>query len=311
MEDPDVLWAQDLADLGRAESVRFQLKDERGRGLDCLKLVPSGRAYLGLHHTLQNGAFELCLVESNDLVSFRPVATLDRHAHQGTLRACGDGWLAAWEKDGPNGNWTRVVYYPSDAALRSGMPAKQIDLPRTLSPAAEGTPHFRSVPRDPLTGTIEIGFHYYRNADVDRQAYGTLTAFQDWRPRIAPEVDASLESFFGGNIGDRDEVRIEGRDFLFLETQLRKNDWTSWRVHLRVDRGDFRAIPFRTPGWSTSFANPSATMLNLPGGRPGLALSLFLPSQGNAPREAGQMLALYDLARLRLGPAGPTDRRAP
>lgn len=299
MEDAAAVWARDLADLSRAERVLYQLKDDRGRGLDCLKLVPSGRSYLGIHHTLRDGAFDLCLVESTDLAIFRHVATLDRNAHQGTLRACGDGWLGAWEKDGPKGNWIRVAYYASEAALRAGLPSKQIDLPRTLSPAAEGTPHFRSVPRDPLTGTIEIGFHYYRNADVDRQAFGTLTGLQDWRPRPSPEMDSALEAYFGGNIGDRDEVRIGGRDLLFLEAQVRKSDWTSWRVLLRADRGELHPVRFRTPGWSTSFANPSATLLTLPDGRPALALSLFLPSQGNAPRESGQMLAVYDMARLR------------
>ena len=55
------------------------------------------------------------------------------------------------------------------------------DIPQTLSPCAEGTPNIFSV----TDNVIDIGFHFYDNCIVDRQARGTLTDFNVWQ--AAPE----------------------------------------------------------------------------------------------------------------------------
>jgi hypothetical protein len=299
MDDALETIAKWLADLDKAQYVAYQIKDDRGHGLDCLKVVQTGPAsYLGIHHSLQKGAFDLNLVESADLKTWKHVRVLDHHGHQGTLRPCGQGWLAAWEKDGPNtGNWIRVAYFPTLVALRAGKAERTINLPPSLSKAAEGTPHFRKVPPDPLTGTIELGFHCYRNADVDRQAIGTLKNFKDWKASELKETNQALEPTYRGNIGDRDQFQLDLVHYTLLEAQLTKNDWASWRILLRSVKGPFRQVAFRTPGKSTSFANPSTTRLRLPTGEDVLVLSMFLPSQGNAPKEAGQMIAIYPVPR--------------
>ena len=41
---------------------------------------------------------------------------------------------------------------------------------------------------------IELGLHYHRDCQVDRQARGTLTGFRAWTAATYPELDASWPS---------------------------------------------------------------------------------------------------------------------
>ena len=57
---------------------------------------------------------------------------------------------------------------------------------------------------------------------------------------------------------------------------------------VRTGKADQLAIT--TDGGSTAFANPAITFLRLPDGRSGFVATLFLPSEGAAPGESGQLI---------------------
>ena len=69
-------------------------------------------------------------------------------------------------------------------------------------------------------------------------------------------------------------------------------------------------------GGSTAFANPTATMLRDPVGRDALLVTLFLPTEGAAPGEAGSLLYLGPVGQAAQPPArarwsAPHGRPAP
>jgi hypothetical protein len=182
----------------------------------------------------------------------------------------------------------------------AGRPAREFLAPRTLSACNEGTPSIRQLrlDADVDASRIELGLHYHRDCQVDRQARGNLTDFRAWTTAIEPELDAAVERAaaaageqIGGNIGDRDHLRYRGRDYDLLEAQSRRDDFASWRVYL-YDRaaGIAQRLSIVTHGGSRAFANPTATMLRDPAGRQAVMATLFVPMEGAAPGEAGSLL---------------------
>ena len=277
---------------------RYQAVDDRGVGLDCLKVLQAGKAaYLGVHHALVNGVFELRLVESSDLLRWKHVRILESHAHQGTLYSSDGKWLVAWEKDGPNGNWIRIQGFDSAGDLRAGNAKITVNLPREHSKFAEGTPSILHAKLDGPWSESEIAirFHYWREGDVDRQAEGVLKGFKAWKSIKRTKVNSELEPKYQGNIGDRDHLTIGGSRVELLEAQKTKNDWASWRVLIGSDSKNYRELAIRTDKGATSFANPSVTRLVLPNGKNGVFVSYFLPSQGNHPGESGQLIFYREL----------------
>jgi hypothetical protein len=134
---------------------------------------------------------------------------------------------------------------------------------------------------------IELGLHYHRDCQVDRQARGNLTGFRAWTTAIDPELGAAVERAaaaageqIGGNIGDRDHLRYRGRDYDLVEAQSRRGDFASWRVCL-YDRaaGTAQRLSIVTHGGSRAFANPTATMLRDPAGRQAVMATLFVPME--------------------------------
>jgi len=110
-----------------------------------------------------------------------------------------------------------------------------------------------------------------------------------------PAIDAALEAHgVRGNIGDRDPITFDGRNYLIQEGQLAVGDWTAWRLFLldEASAGGTMAwpIPVQTHAGSRSFANPAVTRLRDPAGRWCYAVTLFLPSQGNARSEIGTLI---------------------
>jgi hypothetical protein len=186
--------------------------------------------------------------------------------------------------------------------LLAGRPTREFLAPRTLSACNEGTPSIRRVGLDggPDGSRIELGFHYHRACQVDRQARGTLTGFRTWTTATDPELDAAVERAaaaagerIGGNIGDRDHLRHLGRDYDLIEAQGRRGDFATWRVYLH-DRtaGTTERLEIVTHKGSTAFANPTATPLRDPAGREAIMVTMFLPLEGAAPGEAGSLLYL-------------------
>jgi hypothetical protein len=302
-----------------ATAFRYGARDDRGISLDTLKIVRSSQGgYLGVYHAQQQGVFTVMLARSADLLSWVHVADLDVHASQPTIATTSDGgYLLADEKDsgcsgtGPGGNCLGFRHYASTAALLAGVADRSFQAPRSLSRCAEGTPNILSARMRPdvVHSTIRIGFHFFRNCDVDRQAEGVLRGFSSWSARVDRRSNGVLEAFRpGGNIGDRDYARLPAGLFSIHEVQFRLHDFGSWRVFL-YDHTARRArrLKIHTRAGSTAFANPTFAVLRGPSGRPVLLVTLFLPSEGAARTEGGELVYYRELrgrAARRLVPKG-------
>jgi hypothetical protein len=297
-----------IEDVTHATGYRYGARDNEGTSLDTLKVIKSPRGgYLGVYHALRQGVFVVKLARSTDLLTWVRVADLDVHASQPTLAATpGGGFVLADEKDsgctgtGPGGNCLGFRHYASLSALFGGAADRIFQAPRSLSRCAEGTPSIYSVRMGRNIGrsTIRVGFHYFRDCQVDRQAGGVLRNFASWSARVDGRANNLLEAFKpGGNIGDRDYARLpSGGAFSIHEVQFRRHDFGSWRVFL-YDQRARRAQQLRitTHGGSTAFANPTFTVLRSPRGRPALLVTLFLPSEGAARTEGGELVYYREL----------------
>jgi hypothetical protein len=284
-----------IEDVTGADGRRYGAEDSAGRSMDAAEIIQdSPGGYLAVYHSMMSdGRYHSFVATSTDLMNWTFAHDLGTGASQPAItRISTGGYVIAWEQD--PGNHIAVRYYPDRSHLLSGSATKSYDTPRTLSSCAEGTPNIYSVTLEPDIdhAVIDIGGHYYANCDVDRQQRGTLTDFSSWSTSEQPNVDNALLHWgVRGNIGDRDTVAFGGYQFGVIEGQYTKNDFGSWRTFVYdYATGNADTTTIRTNGGSTAFANPSVTALEAPDGKPALLISLFLPSEGAAAGEAGQLL---------------------
>ena len=287
-----------LSDVTKATAHRYAARDDRGRTLDCLKIFELAPGdYLGIYHTMEKRVFRLHAAQSTNLLDWYHRVELDAHASQGALwREKAGGFYLAYEHDVPKAVNIRLRHYADLPALLNGRFDREVDLPRTLAPTAEGTPSFERVEEgnSPDQSRIDLRIHYYREMQVDRAARGTLVGFTNWSATVEPAINAALGAKgVQGNIGDRDHVEFQGRPWLIQEGQLIRNEWSSWRLFLLDPPASLcRELHIHTHRGSTSFANPSVTRLRDPQGRWVYAVTLFLPTQGNARGEVGSLIYL-------------------
>ena len=311
--------ARHLESVEEAESCIYGLKDSDGRGMDCLKLFQAlddntGVCY-GVYHKRSRGVFAIHLAQSTDLKHWKHIGKLDEHASQATVWPCENGgFLLAYEKDAPNSCWIRLRYYDDLKSLSMGMHAREYDVSRTLAPTAEGTPSFDSVElgKNGLDSSrIRLRFHYYKNAQVDQLARGTLTDFDSWKSEASDDLNADLiRRGWQGNLGDRDLFEWENKNYYLQETQRTSGDWSSWRLCLCDDVGKvISPLAIRTLQGASAFANPTATWITDSENNRKLVVTLFLLSEGNPSSEVGTMLYVINPSgtlRKTGNPLGPT-----
>ena len=114
-----------------------------------------------------------------------------------------------------SGGRVRLRHYPTLTALLAGSHDREATPARTLSACNEGTPTIYSASLTPDIDhcVIDVGFHYQRDCDLDRQARGRLTNFTGWTAVADTALDAAITAAaaaqgqqVNGNIGDRDVV---------------------------------------------------------------------------------------------------------
>ncbi|AZM52265.1 hypothetical protein DMA15_06380 [Streptomyces sp. WAC 01529] len=281
-------------DVTAADGHRYGARDHTGRTMDAAQIeqAPDGR-YLAVYHTLlADGRFHAAVATSTDLRHWQRRHDFGPGTHQASLAHDGrGGYVLAYEKDPRNHIGVRA--YRDLAALLAGRAHRAFDAPLTLSRCAEGTPGITSV----RGATIHLTGHYRANCDTDRQLRATLTGFRHWHAEPDPRLDHAVRAWgTGGNIGDRAPVDLGGERVVLVEGQGRRSDFGSWGTYA-YDPASGRAdsLDIRTHGGSRAFANPSATLLTDPRGRPALLVSLFVPREGSAPGEAGQLLYWHRL----------------
>jgi hypothetical protein len=292
------LLAGKLEQVPEGKLSKFGLHDNEGRSMDCLEVFqPGGKGDIyGVYHTLREQVFSVHLARSKDLKTWTYLATLDSHASQAAIHETDKGaFLLALEKDAPNSCWIRLVHYQDLAHLIAGRSGRQIDLPRTLAPTAEGTPSFESVeiPDGDLSkSTIKL-HHYYENARVDQLAAGTLTGFETWKSAPSPRLNQAFKKLGAlGNLGDRDGFEWQGKRYFVQEAQGKGGNWGTWGIYLCDHLGrPLKKLAFQTPRGATAFANPSVGRVRLPGAsKDVMVLIAFIHSRGTHPSEVGQFL---------------------
>ena len=272
----------------------YHARDSAGHGMDTAKIImdPAG-GYLAVSHTLEGTSFHVNLASSSDLIQWDFQADLGSDASQPYITALSDGgFLVAWEQT-PR-NHLRFNYYASRDDLFAAQASRTFDAPMTLSTCAEGTPSIYSVMLEPDIdhSTIDVGAHYFSNCTADRQQRGTLTNFNSWSTSPQTDIDAAI-LFWGvqGNIGDRDATFFQRRQFGLFEGQFARNNFATWRIFCYdYQTGQADLLGIRTDQGSTAFANPSVTRILAPSGEPAIVVTLFLPSQGAKPGEAGELI---------------------
>ena len=194
-----------LTNVPNATAHRYRAMDDQGRTLDCLKIIELAPGdYLGVYHTLRDREFQLHLGRSTNLLHWSHRAVLDQRASQGAIwRGPRGDFLLAYEVNVPKAVIIRLRHYANLEALLTARFDREMDLPRTLAPTAEGTPSFERVQLegDLATSRIDLRIHYYREMKVDRAARGTLLGFTNWTARSVPEIDEALYGWgVAGNI---------------------------------------------------------------------------------------------------------------
>ncbi|QEU95548.1 hypothetical protein [Streptomyces kanamyceticus] len=281
-------------DVPSSEGHRYDARDHTGRTMDAAQIQQAqDGSYLAVYHSLlADGRFHAAVATSTDLRHWQRRHDFGPGTHQASLAHDGrGGYVLAYEKD-PR-NHIAVRAYDDGAALLAGRAARAFDAPLTLSRCAEGTPAITAVRGE----TIQLTGHYRAGCDTDRQLRATLTGFRHWHAEPDRRLDRALRRWGnGGNIGDRAPLELGGQRVLLIEGQRRRGDFGSWSTYA-YDPSSGRAdrLDIRTHGGSRAFANPSATLLTDPRGQPALLVSLFVPDEGSAPGESGQLLYWHKL----------------
>ena len=294
-----VPYRQALEDVTHADGYRYTTRDHLGQSMDTLKIISGGsNGYLGVYHTDARGKFSVHVATSRNLISWRRRVTLARHASQPTIATRpGGGYLLAYEKDAGCKSGNNCLAFKRYASardlLRGNQQGRERTITRTFSKCAEGTPNFYNV----TATTFDLGFHYFQNCRVDRQARGTYSlATGGWKPQMLPAVDNQILAAGAspaGNIGDRDATVYApaGAQRGVYEGMIgpRSAGFGVWRC-FADEGGVVTELHPHTHRGSTACANPTVTAAKLPDGRPGLIVTYFIPVEGAGRNEAGTLV---------------------
>jgi hypothetical protein len=288
---------------------RFDAKDSFGYGMDTIKIIenPEG-GYFGLYHFRVGGNsseyFQVRLANSTDLLNWTFVRTIEFPASMPTItQAPNRAYIVAFEKHVFGATEERHVgfyYFPNLTSLLTNSSAYKFIAPLTLASRFEGTPNIYNVTIDNSVMNACVGFHYNDAQGLDNIAVGYLTIPLDnpknmtWSNTEAQtEYNRQLREDWKveGNIGDRDYGQIFGRNFTLQEVQYVKGNDSTWAIFLYDHlTGNFTKLNIKTPKGSTSFSNPTFTLLKSPDGSDSIVVTYFLHTGGAQPGEAGELI---------------------
>ena len=285
-----------ISNIAGAAGKSWQTRDNLGNGMDTVKIIANPAVtgqLLGIYHSYDSqGVGRVKLATSTNLLSWTFVVNLDgssgANATQPTILAVGTGFMAAWEKE-PN-NHVKLAYYPSWTALQTATPSNTMDLPRTLSTYAEGTPNIYSA----TATSADVGFHFYAGGVADKNARGTMTNWTTWTASAQPQIDQAVAAYnLGGNVaGDRDNITFDGSDFVLVEGGggPGSSNFSGWRVLVYdpVTQLADKLSP-NTGNGVYALANPTVSRVTFQG-QDTLVVTLFVPSQNNVPGTAGALI---------------------
>jgi hypothetical protein len=288
---------------------RYDAKDDQGVGLDTIKIIESPEGYLGIYHS--PGGYSVRLAKSTDLLHWTFIKIIEsdwpnRTSQPTLVRAPNEAYLVAFEKEEVDWSHLRFHYYSNLSALLNpdAPPDAIYDAPRfNISNVHEGTPNFYNVTIEDFNIGAYVGFHY-DNGTVDNIAVGRLTIPMDdpknttrwtWNAWSQTEYNEKLRENWNvkGNIGDPDYGRIFGRNFTLQEGNLkpRPTDYAEWRIFLYDHlTNTFHMLNITTHKGSTSFGNPTFTVLKSPNGKDAIVVTYLLFLEGAKLGEAGELI---------------------
>jgi len=273
-----------IENVTAASAKRYRATDNRGHVLDCIKVIANPYVhgqFIGVYHTMAgDGKIRVNLAVSTNLMDWTWVKELagsgtDNGAAMPTIKHSPDGgFVLAWEQNNFDPH-IKISYYSNWNDLELDHPSEMFSCPRTLSKCAEGTPNIYYA----CSNYVELGFHYFSNCDVDRQARGALNfRTRRWITTKETTLDkAVLALGYSANIGDRDGyIRFKGSDFGLIEGQKVKNDFSTFRcfIYDPVTK-NAELLNMHTDGNSTAFSNPTITRVNI-NGRSAIFVSMFI-----------------------------------
>lgn len=274
-------------------NAQYGLRDSAGNSMDTVKVISTNGspAYLAVYHSCTTNPCHVLAATSGDLRTWTYKATLQTDGSQPTIKRLTDGsYLLAYEA---HPSHLAMVHYTTLANLLAGAVDSRFDAPDNLG-TCEGTPNFYSPVS--YTGMVSSKFHlgfHYSNCGMDRQATGTLTNGATWCDSSSAWLNNALISAgAAGKIGDRDAVWHGGQLYDVVEGNVNTTySPANWRLYAYgFTENSAVQIPVKTSGGSTAFANPSITSLTGPDGTAKLVVSIFIPSEGAAPGEGGELL---------------------
>lgn len=270
----------------KAKARKYGVHDDVGHTMDGLKIISGAAAgeFIGVYQTYRDGTFDAHLATSTDLLNWRWLVRLAVRAAQPTIKVAGDGYVVAMETDGDN--HLRFAYYDSWSQLLSAAPSKTYDAPRTLSPCAEGTPNIYAGDN----AQVEVGFHYWSECNVGRQARG-ITDWISWTASRDIVLDNAITKYGIAGVGDRDGMlTFRGYKFGVIEGEGVRNDYSSWRIFLYdYQTGTADRLDVRTDAGSISFGNPTIEQVQI-GGLPALVMTLYIFLDGARGGELGSLV---------------------
>lgn len=305
-----------LMDVRGSTGHRYGLRDSRGVGMDCLRVIyaPLGatRRYLGVYHHRDavTQSFHVNLAQSFNLLTWEflrrlvmnadmPAITLDASSQQVLLIF--EQWVNA------NSAWPcRLGFkiYRSPSHLLAGDAIATFVAPNLLS-TLEGTPNvYRWNPR---AGVVEVGFHFFNRSVLrDEVGRGVLDNFPgqpEWQAWPCGDYNRELTQTMGvtGNIGGRQPLRFQGQDFIVQEGNVQPlpgvpTVWHQWRVWLYTNKtGHFAPLKVQTHNGSLALANPWAAELPGPAGDLIWLVTFYIFGAGAARGEAGTLLFYHTL----------------
>lgn len=281
-----------IQNIANADGHQYNIVDSAGNSMDCAKIIPNPNVsgqFIAVYHTYTSGVGRVNLATSTNLTTWTFVRSLagstNNNATQPTIKEVGSAFMLAWEQE-PN-NHIKVVYYNSWTALQSGTIANSYDLPRQQSTYAEGTPNIYSA----TPTSADIGFHYYKDGQVDRQARGTMTNWNSWTSTKKTAVDSAI-LYWGvsANIGDRDAITFKGYQFQIMEGGGDNSNFGAWRCYLYdFTSGNADKLSINTNNQSVAFANPTIQLITI-NGQEAVLCTAFIPSENSGAGEAGTVV---------------------
>jgi len=103
---------------------------------------------------------------------------------------------------------------------------------------------------------------------------------------------------YHGSIKARSKFQFMGETYYLIEAQIIPNKWGTWTIHLcNSECQPIKKLNIRSPKGSLSFTNPTITPLyNFKTGYPMLAVSYFMPEEGNHDDESGSCVFKIDIS---------------